>query len=917
MDAERWRRVRALFDLLADRPEAEWSARLAENCPDDADARAEAFALLCADRDARADESLSQAAPLVVADLAERIGSEEARLGPAAQAGQRLGAFRLVRRIGRGGMGSVWLGERVDGGFSQQVAIKLIHSTWDSGDAQRRFLAERQILAGLQHPNIAHLIDGGVAADGRPWLALEYVDGRDLLTWCDTERLDVDARLRLFQVVCDAVAHAHQHLVVHRDLKPSNILVGHDGTVKLLDFGIAKMLDRAGGETATRLFTPDYAAPEQLRGEAVTTAIDVYALGLLLHELLTGTRAARAAGADPVRPSVAAARDPASQDIRRLAEARGTTPSALRRRLLGDLDAIVLKALRNEPEKRYAGVAEFAADVERHRRNRPVQARRGRWIYRAGRFARRHRWTLAASAAGAIALLGGLATTTWQAREAARQRDIALREADTSRRTVDVLVNVFKAANPGTHPGETVAPADLLAEGEREVRRKLGAQPEQRAALLEALGRARNGLGTYAEAGPLLEEALALRVTGDDRLAEASVRLALSATRSRQTRNEDSLAEAERAYALSDDDSRQAAELRATADLHAGIELANLDRWADAEPRLRRSARSRAMLFGEDSEPYWQVLVPLGFNLAAQRRGEEALALLDPAWAAIVARTEPGDWERGYLLDARAYALNRVGRYADAVELHREALVAAERIYGDDHPDYYSTLSNLGLSLYQNGDMAEAAEAFRRCIEWREANPTRKSMQRPDTQLRAYALALDASGQSETAIQVLRRMQADREGIENVTATEEMEAWLLLARAQRHARRHAEAAATLETYFSAVERGGSRDARAAGLIERNALAIERGRAERGCKDAVEALDIRSAQPKAADRLHAQAALAACWTETGERGRAKPLIEILSGPDRPALAPSQREAVEAALSRWRVSAPAPGTGPASR
>ncbi len=652
------------------------------------------------------------------------------------------------------------------------------------------------------------------------------------------------------------------------------------------------------------MFTPDYAAPEQIRGEPITTAVDVYALGLLLYELLTGRRPreARANGeAEPPRPSATTLRDGKESDAGQLAARRGLAPGTLRRRLQGDLDAIVMKALRGEPEQRYASVGEFAADVERHLRDRPVRARRDGWSYRTGRFVRRHRWALAASAAGVLALAAGLAVALWQGREVAAQRDIALREAETAHRTVDVLVGVFKAANPGSHPGETVTPADLLAEGEREVRRKLGAQPVQRAALLEALGRARNGLGTPTQAQPLLEEALALRTAGDDRLAEASVRLALSATRSRLNRSDDSLAEAERAYALSDDDSRQAAELRATADLHAGIELANLDRWAEAEPRLHRSAKTRALLFGEDSEPYWQVLIPLSFNLSAQQRADEALALLDPAWNAIVARTEPGDWQRGYLLDARAYALNRSGRYADAVALHREALAASERIYGNDHPDYYSILSNLGLSLYQNGEMEEAAQVLGRVIEWRTANPKRKQLLRPDKQLRAHALALDASGQSEKAIEVLQRMQREREQIDGVSAAEKAEAWLLLARAQRHAGRHADAEASLATYFAQVD---GQEAQAAGLIERSWLALDRGSAGESCADAAQAVELRGTTSKPADRLHAQATLAACWIQIGQRSRARPLIDALSAPELPALAPSQREAVDAALARWR-------------
>jgi serine/threonine-protein kinase len=910
MDARRWQRARDLFDRLVDLPESAWHGRLLHDCGDDAQLRDEVLAMLRADAATSARTDLSAHAPLVLQGLAERIAADEVQ---SAQ-GRLVGPFRLVREIGRGGMGAVWLAERADGAYAQQVAIKLIRGEWDADEAHARFRSERQILAGLQHPNIAHLVDGGVTADGKPWLALEYVDGEDLRAWCDRRRLGIEQRLHLLLTVCAAVSHAHQRLVVHRDLKPSNILVGRDGIVKLLDFGIAKLLDAPSTMAeSTRLFTPEYAAPEQLRGEAVTTAVDVYALGLLLYELLVGRRARELADAvqpstgtlAPARPSAALARTGGVRTARAAAR-RQLTPRTLRRRLHGDLDAIVLKALRDDPRQRYAGVGEFAADIERHLANRPVHARRGDWRYRTGRFLRRHAIAATAAALGAIAVIGGGALAAWQAHVAAEQRDVAQREAETARRTVDVLVDVFRAANPATHPGETVTPADLLDEGVRTVRRKLRDQPAQRAALLEALGRARNGLGTFDEARPLLEEALALRVAGDDRLAEASVRLALGTVWSRQSRNEDALAEAERAFALGAGDSRQAAELRATADLHAGIELANLDRWSEAQPRLRRSAQARAALFGKDSEPYWQVLVPWTFNLAAREQAEEALALLEPAWRAIAARTTAGDWDRSYLLGARSYALTQAGRYDEAVAVQREALSIAGRVYGDDHPNTNEALVNLASALYRAGEVAESADAYARAIAWRVANPTRKRLRRPDNQLRGWALALDAAGRSAEAIDVLARLREERKTIDGVSASEHAEAWLLLARAQRHARRLDDASVSLEAYRAALAsiEGVPDGAVAAGLVERTWLALALDAADRECADARRAVALLDAiAAKRDERLHARAALAACWIETGQRDRAAEAIAALTG-EQARLLPVEAAAVDDALRRWR-------------
>jgi len=442
MDAPRWNRVRELFDQTIDLPEAEWETALARQCDDDA-LRGEVLALLRADAAASGRTEMRARAPDVVARLAEQL--DEA--GSGVHSGLRLGAFRLLREIGRGGMGAVWLAERADGEFEQQVAIKLIRGGWDAAETQQRFRAERQILAGLQHPNIAHLVDGGVTADGRPWLALEYVDGVDLRAWCDAQQLDLRQRLELFLTVCEAVQHAHQRLIVHRDLKPSNLLVSRDGVVKLLDFGIAKLIDNdAAGVSATRIFTPEYAAPEQVRGEVVTTAVDIYALGLLLYELLSGQRPYKVENStpaayeraildqEPTRPSLAVTRD--ADAAQAIAAKRHLTPERLRRELRGDLDAIVLKALRKEPALRYANASEFAADVQRHLQRRPVLARRGGWRYRAARFVRRHALAVGLATLLVSALCVGLALVLYQAQNVRR-------EAQKSRQVLDFMIGVF------------------------------------------------------------------------------------------------------------------------------------------------------------------------------------------------------------------------------------------------------------------------------------------------------------------------------------------------------------------------------------------------------------------------------------------------------------------------------------------
>jgi eukaryotic-like serine/threonine-protein kinase len=343
---------------------------------------------------------------------------------------ERLGPYRLIREIGHGGMGTVYLGVRADDAFQKRVAIKVLKRGMDTDSIVRRFRHERQILASLEHPFIASLLDGGSTPDGRPYFAMEFVEGQPIVDYCETLRLDTAARLGLFRNVCTAVQYAHQNLVIHRDIKPANVLVMADGTPKLLDFGIAKLLNpELGGQTLAptapglQLMTPEYASPEQVRGDAVTTASDVYSLGVLLYELLAGrlpyTLSSRAPAdivrvvceAEPIRPSTA------------ITMLEGEAPTQrLRRQLEGDLDNIVLKALSKEPQRRYASVDQFSEDVRRHLAGLPVLARKDTWGYRTTKFVRRNRAVVGAGVVTFAVLVAGVVATTWQARVARAER---------------------------------------------------------------------------------------------------------------------------------------------------------------------------------------------------------------------------------------------------------------------------------------------------------------------------------------------------------------------------------------------------------------------------------------------------------------------------------------------------------------
>ena len=434
MTPEQWERISEILDQALSFEGAERERYLAGACNGDAELRAEVNSLL------QSHEEAGRGFLNVPSARADTPQAEKR-----SQAGRRIGPYLLQKEIGRGGMGEVFAAVRADGQFEKSVALKVVRSGYDTGFILERFRNERQILAGLDHPNIARLLDGGTTEEGVPYLVMELVDGVPIDAYCDARKLSITERLQLFGQVCSAAQYAHQRLVIHRDIKPSNILVTQDGTPKLVDFGIAKLLDAAGQAEVTMLrpMTPEYASPEQVRGEAVSTASDVYSLGVVLYQLLTGrspyavdTRTpAKLVNAitheEPERPSTSIQRmakspgaDGKEATAEKIAKTREETPHRLQRRLRGDLDFILLKALRKEPQKRYPSVEQFAEDLRRHLAGLPVLARQGSWNYRAGKFVKRHSAGVAAAALVLVVLIGGIVLTVREARiaEANRKR---------------------------------------------------------------------------------------------------------------------------------------------------------------------------------------------------------------------------------------------------------------------------------------------------------------------------------------------------------------------------------------------------------------------------------------------------------------------------------------------------------------
>ena len=741
----RWARIDALFDRALDLPPAERGAFLREACAGDAILEAEVHALLA--RMPEAEQALGDSAAAfaegIVADTidAELLDAEFARpsIGaeppdPALGMGERLGSYRILERIGSGGMGEVYLAERDDGEFEQRVAIKRVKRGMDTDEILRRFRYERRILAGLVHPHIARLYDGGAGADGRPYLVMEYVEGLPITTSCDQARLGIADRIRRFCDVCAAVEYAHQKLVVHRDLKPGNILVTGDGTVKLLDFGIARLLagdepDAPRTRTGVPVLTPEYAAPEQARGEPVSTGSDVYALGAVLYELLAGARVRHTPEGAAVRPSTVAAParpDPQTEGTRdraRVAALRATTAERLQRALRGDLDTIVLKALADEPERRYRSAEQLRADLQRYLRGEPVLARPDSRAYRVRKFVRRNRVAVGAAAAVLLSLVGGLGAALWQAELAGAARDRAEQERARAEQVSSFLLGLFDDADPLTNVAsgaDTLRVHHLLDRGAARLHGELAGQPLLRAQMLATLGRVYTSLAQFDRARPLLDSALALPATDGPALAERAATLVLLAALQKETAEYEAAdATLTRVLALYERQEWPADSLYVRALSERGIVLGLLGR-LDEAGALHQQALQLAERSADGSWLHTTALSNYAIHL--YDLGEYARA--EPLFRTVVqrARSRQGV-HHPYLatnLNNLASSIHYQERLDEAEPHYREAIAIARRAFGADHPTVGLYLQNLATLHDDRRDFDAAAAVYRESLRIHE-----------------------------------------------------------------------------------------------------------------------------------------------------------------------------------------------------
>ncbi|HEY3242562.1 MAG TPA: serine/threonine-protein kinase [Phycisphaerae bacterium] len=741
-------RVEALFAGALERPVQERAAFLDESCGSNFELRQRVGRLLeCFHTP---EDPLERPAVVLY-----RQGARAEPIAADDLTGQRIGPYRVMRRLASGGMGTVWLAERDDEQFIKSVAVKLIKRGMDTDDILQRFRTERQVLANLEHANIARLLDGGATDDGRPYLIMEYVDGLPIDRFCDERRFAIRDRLHLFRQVCSAIQYAHQNLVVHRDLKPSNILITANGTPKLLDFGIAKLLRAGDGQVTTqnaglRALTPEYASPEQVRGEPVTTATDIYSLGVLLYRLLTGRppydvgtgswpEYQRAiCDTEPRKPSTAVLRARATVEkppARQAPRPSDQEAARLGRVLAGDLDTILLTALRKEPQRRYASVEQFAEDIRRHLEDLPVIARPDTRRYRAGKFIRRNRTSVVIATTLLVLILAfGITSATLAWRLAAQQRALAQalalqqeareaadvnaaearQQAERHKTVADLLQETIASAHSASDGGEAASARQMLDHAAQRLDGgELSAQPEVEVAMRLTVGQAYWNLGDDARAADQIARGLlqSLQVFGHDHETTATLLIYKGQLAQRAERPADAEAIYSEALAIAETLNGAERELAGRVLNLLGILYREQGRFADSEITLRRALAIRAELKGHDSHDVGITLRNLSYTLAKLQRFEEAHETIQAA-VGVLERVDgpdsvPAIYAAGYI--PRIYALQK--RSDEAVAGTRELVARLEQVAGADSFSVATMNDRLATLLHSLGRDEEALTA--------------------------------------------------------------------------------------------------------------------------------------------------------------------------------------------------------------
>jgi len=748
MDANLWKRAERIFLDCVDQAEPQRSLCINEECGEEAQLRELVQQLLAGDaRQGSIRNVIGAAAGSIAASQTDRWIDK------------RIGAYVVRSRVGEGGMGVVYRAERVDGQFEQQVAIKVLARTLTGDEARQRFARERQFLANLNHPNICKLLDGGQAGDGQPYLVMELIDGTPVDRYCVDKGLSVYECIALFLQICQAVHYAHSNLIIHRDLKPSNILVTHDGVPKLLDFGIAKLIDPADNDPAmtmhgARLLTPKHASPEQVLGATVTTASDVYSLGVMLYELLTGQlpyeiQATASAGKveqiitteDPPLPS---------------SKVTGSRSKTLR----GDLDTIVLKALRKRPEMRYPAALELAEDLQRYLDHRPIVARRPTMFYLLSRFGRRHRAATLGICATLIAIFAGSIAATagfLKAREAER---VAIEEAHNAQEISAFLASLFEEANPDVSVGRERSAREILDIGRQRVQSELGDAPLVQAKVLETLSSVYKSLADFDTAKALLGQSLQLvRLHApEDLTTRARLLNDLGDIERNQSHRDEALDLVEESMTLYQALGNPLTGDRADAVNNLALTYQELGRAEDAGPLFEEALSMRESLYESPHEKIALSLHNLGWHYGRTPQLDLAIAYTQRA---IAMRTELFG-EIHPRVAASMSMLSRfyqhAGRWEEAEATARKSVAIAEQIFEDGHPDLTFPMYELAAVLNEKGKTGEARDILQQVVTWERVSlgPDNHDL---GMSLKAYGETLLNLAEFDEAENILREAQ--------------------------------------------------------------------------------------------------------------------------------------------------------------